>query len=165
MTVIAVKVEEDKVTIASDSQTTYGYRKHIKENTTKLTRISDDFIVGSSGLAKVNQLLELFCETVKPKNNSNREIIRFFKSFEAWLDKEASSKLDTNNFLFILDKKVFHFDEYYLLEIKDYYAIGSGSDYALVALELGQSAERAVQSACKLDIFCNEPVKTFEVLF
>lgn len=40
----------------------------------------------------------------------------------------------------------------------EYYAIGSGADFALGAMAMGASAERAVEVACSLDPHCGAPV-------
>ncbi len=42
----------------------------------------------------------------------------------------------------------------------DFYAIGSGSPYALAAMHLGCSAEQAVKTACELDVFTGGEVDT-----
>ena len=41
----------------------------------------------------------------------------------------------------------------------EYYAIGSGCEYAMGALEMGATAADAVLVACKLDVNCAKPVQ------
>jgi ATP-dependent protease HslVU (ClpYQ) peptidase subunit len=166
MSVIAVKITKEKIQIASDSQTTQNYQKIIKteKSTTKLMQF-DDCVVGTCGYTKTNQLLALFFETNKIKDNSEREIIRFFKSFEDWLLKETNDKdgLTQNQFLLIKDKRVFQFYDYFLEEITDCYAIGSGTYWALTALQLGADVKKAVEIACQNDLYCHAPVKLIEI--
>lgn len=45
----------------------------------------------------------------------------------------------------------------------DYFAIGSGEEYALGALEMGASAEQAVRVACKHDIWSQEPIMVMDL--
>lgn len=40
----------------------------------------------------------------------------------------------------------------------DFYAIGSGCDYALGAMEMGADAKTAVEVACKLDVWSDCPI-------
>lgn len=42
----------------------------------------------------------------------------------------------------------------------DYFAIGSGDSYALGAMAMGASAERAVEVACDLDVWSEGPITT-----
>jgi 20S proteasome alpha/beta subunit len=44
-----------------------------------------------------------------------------------------------------------------------YFAIGSGADFALGALEAGMSAKGSVLLACRLDVWSDEPVEILEL--
>ena len=43
-------------------------------------------------------------------------------------------------------------------EIKEFAAIGHGREFALAALHLGQSVHDAIKVACRLDLYCEEPI-------
>lgn len=44
-----------------------------------------------------------------------------------------------------------------------YYAIGSGREFALGAMEMGASAAEAVRVACKLDVWSADPIMVLDV--
>lgn len=48
-------------------------------------------------------------------------------------------------------------------EKNDYYAIGTGEDFALGAMEAGADAVRALEVAAKLDIYTSLPMKIMEL--
>jgi ATP-dependent protease HslVU (ClpYQ) peptidase subunit len=124
----------------------------------------DDLIIGSAGSCAIFNLLPIFLETNKLASNSQNDIIRFFKSYEDWLKKETSDKsLNTNDFIIIKDRKAFKFSNYYLAEITDYWAIGSGLTWALSVLALDMSVEKALEAGCKLDLYCSKPIKIIEI--
>jgi ATP-dependent protease HslVU (ClpYQ) peptidase subunit len=167
MSVIAVKIESDKILIGSDSQTTRGdYMKYIVEPGGKSCKLQqfEDLIVGAVGMAKTIQLMGLFLETNKLKNSSEIEVVRFFKSFEDWLKKEVGDgDISHSSFLIVKDNRVLEFSDYYVREIQDYWAIGSGSVWALPVLSLGYSLPEALEAACKLDLYCSGPIKIIEI--
>lgn len=161
MSVIAVKITEKEIVIGADTQTTHGY--YMKSDKTQggqaMGKIYNfgDTILGSVGSAMTLQLFCLFLETNKLKNGTEREIVRLFKEFETWMKKEADSnyRLCNNHFFVVADKKVFLFNDYYVKEIHDFWSIGSGSIWALPALELGATVKKAVEVACKFDLYCS----------
>jgi len=44
-------------------------------------------------------------------------------------------------------------------KVTSYMAIGAGQTYALAALYLGQTAEKAVETAIELSIYCAYPIR------
>jgi hypothetical protein len=64
-------------------------------------------------------------------------------------------------FILIFKKKAFNFDDYYLREVVDYCAIGSGSDAAMGAMSLGHSAKDGAKAACNTNVYCSEPILSF----
>lgn len=169
MSVIAVKIESDRILIGSDTQTTRGdfmkYNTGPETGSCKLQQF-DDLIIGSVGSAKTIRLLGLFLETNKLKDSSEIEIVRFFKSFEDWLRKETGDgNISRNEFLIVKDSRALEFSNYYIQEIQDYWSIGSGSIWALPVLALGYSLQEALDAACKLDLYCSGPIKIIEIPF
>jgi ATP-dependent protease HslVU (ClpYQ) peptidase subunit len=163
MSVIAIKVTDKQIVIGSDTQVThYGVFKS-NDDDAKLLQF-DDLIIGSAGSCKVFNLLPIFLETNKLKSNSDSDIIRFFKNYESWLKKETNvDSIHGNNFLIVKDKKAFEFSNYYLREITDYWAIGSGLPWALAILALDMTVEKALEASCKLDLYCSKPIKIIEI--
>ena len=168
MSVVAIKINKTEITIASDTQTTSN--GHMKfdgsqnlQHICKLEKFGD-IIIGSVGSAKTIQLMGMFLETNKLKTPEERELVRFFKEFESWLKKETGDNEGINNnaFIVVFKNKAFYFDSFYIREIIDYWAIGSGSIWALPTLEMGHSVETAVEMACKFDLYCSSPVKTIK---
>jgi len=47
--------------------------------------------------------------------------------------------------------------------VEKFEAIGAGSDFALAALFLGKDSREAVEVACQLSIYCEEPIISFEM--
>lgn len=45
----------------------------------------------------------------------------------------------------------------------DFFAIGTGREYALGAMEMGASAPEAVRVACKLDVWSQDPIMVIDV--
>jgi ATP-dependent protease HslVU (ClpYQ) peptidase subunit len=162
MSIIAVKVNKDKIKIASDSQSTRGFEKENAD--TKIIQ-SDDLIVGCVGLTKVRYLLELFLETNKLKDNSEREVARFFNEFDKWLRIETNGSVNfqNNEFLLIKNKKVMYFNNFEIEEVKTFYCIGSGRIWAFTALELGADIEKAIRIACDYSLYCSGAVKLIEI--
>lgn len=163
MTVIAVKKEKDCIYLWSDLQTTYWYNK--EKSQWKITKVNDSFYIWSAWFSKINNLVGLFCENYKLKDNTEREIIRFFNNFENRLDKETNkSTLKDNNFIIVSDWKIYNFNDFYLKEIDDFYAIWSWWDKALMWFELWMNIEKVLKAVCKYDLYCNEPIQIFKIL-
>lgn len=49
------------------------------------------------------------------------------------------------------------------MECGEFCAIGSGAEYAIVALSCGKSAVEAVKEACKWDVFSGGKIKSYSV--
>jgi ATP-dependent protease HslVU (ClpYQ) peptidase subunit len=81
------------------------------------------------------------------------------REFASYLSEVKSApKFEDAIFIVVHKGKAFFLGGYFVREINDYYAIGAGMDYALAALYLGASVEKAIKTACELSIFCEGPV-------
>lgn len=163
MSVVATKVTDQEIIIAADSITTRGSTQ--AKNAAKLFETDSGVIIGGCGLSEQTILLRLFLETHVPKVPSEDALLELFSEFHDWLRKKTGNngyQLD-NHFHFVFSGKAFSIHEYCIREIKDYHAIGAGMDYALAALYLGQSPERAVEAATELSIYCEKPVVVFRM--
>ena len=161
MSVVAVKITKDKITIGADSILVSGWTQE-KNKLAKLNEING-MIVGDVGDAQEGALFLVFSKTRKPREASVDALVEFMSDFQDWMeDKIGESKLN-NQYIIIIDKKVFMMEGFFIKEITDYTAIGAGMDFALSALYLGNSVEESIKAACHLSIYCEEPVNIIEI--
>lgn len=160
MSVVALKVYEDRIEMSADSITVQGDTKEGKY--TKMYSIGS-IVFGSSGYLRESEMFRIFCQTHSPSNSSVEGILDFFNEFESWLGKRYNIKELTNSYLLIHKKNAFLFDSYCCLNIKDFDAIGAGYKFARTALYLDKTTKEACEIACKLSVYCEPPVITIIV--
>lgn len=169
MSVIAVKITKNEIIIGSDTQATKsGYMKFdATQNGQTLCKLEqfENLIIGAVGDSRMIRLMPLFLITNKLGNATEMEIVRFFHKFESWLKIEISVNIDIskNAFLVVFENKVFEFQNYFIREIKEFWAMGSGAKWALPALELGADVKKAVEVACKFDLYCSGEPKILTI--
>lgn len=162
MSVVAAKVYEDKIVLGADSQSTSYW--HNKNSTNKIYKISDDFVIGGVGYTSHNQMMSMFCETNKPADNRKRDVLEFIVQYNEWMRKKDDQYRPYNSWLMAFKGKAFWItDDLLVQEIKDYFAIGSGHEYAKAGLHLGKTVKESVKVACDLTVFCGEPIEVYEV--
>jgi ATP-dependent protease HslVU (ClpYQ) peptidase subunit len=161
MSVVAVKVTEDKITIGADSIIAYGWTQE-KDKLAKLEEVNG-MIIGSVGLAQEGALLRVYCRTRKPRSADDESIIDFMSEFQDWMKAKIDATEIENDYILVFDKKVFLMNGFYVKEITDYTAIGAGMDFALSALYLGNSVKQSIKSACHLSVYCEEPINIIKV--
>ena len=89
MSVIAVKVEKNKIVIGSDSASTKGSQQIINTNNDnnghwcKLVKVKN-MIVGGVGSSKENFQFQIFCKTHEPKDETTESISDFIVEFSEW---------------------------------------------------------------------------------
>ena len=101
---------------------------------------------------------------------SGMSAIKF--AFKEWVEKgcPADDKplLEGNFGIILINKKVCWYygeKELYPTEITEpFWAVGSGADYALGAMAMGADAIKAVEIACKFDVYCGGGVDSFDVM-
>ena len=160
MSVVAVRVNKDKIEFAADSICIWGYTK--RNNFAKLTEINQ-MIIGGVGEAEENNLLFVFAQTHSPLDNTEKAIRDFFFEFGKWKSELHLDFESKNNYLFGYKGKAFQIANLFVQEVKDYAAIGAGQDYALSALYLEHSAKEAVKVACELSCYVSEPIITLSM--
>lgn len=159
MSVIAVKVEADKITIAADS---IIIKDDLKRTNFQKLRDLGHIIVGGCGSAEELSLFFEFAKCSKDKLTSDYAVQKFMNKFSAFKRAYTDDNKINNAYIIIYDKHVYEVDGMFVQEVKDYTAIGEGEAYALAALHLGHDVE-AVQAACKFSCFVSEPIVSFEV--
>jgi len=165
MSVIACRVLDDRIVVASDSIVVRGWSqtKGNNLNFSKLVEVNG-FILGGVGYAAELSLFRIFCMTHSPDDMSESALLRFMVEFSRWRSNNSDSGAVDNTYIFVGDGKAFVLDGFFVQEIKDYWAIGAGRDFAMTAFYFGRNAREAVEVACELSIYCELPVISFEVL-
>lgn len=165
MSVVAVRKNGSAITIGADSIRVSSWAgTQEKDKLAKLFPISKDMIVGAVGSAAAGALFREFVQNHLPKSNTEYGWTMLMSDFANYLNElKNAPKFEESSFITVYRKKVFFLDGYFVREIKDYYAIGAGMDYALAALYLGSSVKEAIEAACHLSIFCERPVNVIEL--
>lgn len=162
MSVVALKVEKDKIRIASDSIRVYGATQE-KDKAAKLIKVND-IIIGQSGQSRDVQYMSIFAQSHQPKEATEDYVLQFVVEFVEWCKKkDPGYNMNSDFFIIYRGKAFFISSDFFQREITTYYAIGAGADYALAALYLGQEVEKAVETACELSIYCEPPINLMEV--
>ena len=161
MSVVAVKVTKNKITIGADSILVSGYTQE-KDKLAKLNKVNG-MVIGDVGDAQEGALFLLFCKTRKPSEASVGGLVEFMSEFQDWLDKKTGEAKLSNEYILIIEKKAFMMEGFFIKEVTDYTSIGAGMDFALSALYLGKSVKDSIKAACHLSVYCEEPINIIEV--
>lgn len=161
MSVVAVKVTKNKITIGADSILVSGWTQE-KDKLAKLNKVNG-MVIGDVGDAQEGALFLLFCKTRKPSEASVGGLVEFMSEFQDWLDKKTGEAKLSNEYILIIEKKVFMMEGFFIKEVTDYTSIGAGMDFALSALYLGNSVKDSIKAACHLSVYCEEPINIIEV--
>jgi ATP-dependent protease HslVU (ClpYQ) peptidase subunit len=163
MTCIAIKKVKGGFEIAADSQTSWGGHKFpTKENNTsfgyegKLFEVNE-MTIGCAGSVSNTQMLAIYAKSHKPKDMNTDDILDWFVEFKFWAAKKFDIKQDEISLHCIIHsrKKAFTvFDFLECHEVKEFDAVGSGMFLAIGAMDVGASAEDAVNVAIKYDKHC-----------
>jgi ATP-dependent protease HslVU (ClpYQ) peptidase subunit len=145
--------------MAADSITTRGYIQ-TKGQTTDHVKLyeTNEMVIGGVGSAEENSLFRLFAETHRPSSPEELSMLEFISEFSEWKKKKTDNAALKNSFLIGFQGTVFHVEHWHVSKIKSYMAIGAGMSFALAALYLGHSAEKAVETAIELSTQCEEPI-------
>lgn len=164
MTVIAVKKENNKIIIWSDSQWTMWSHKSNLQDNTKLFNLWD-IIFWSSWLFSESNFMNIYLLENKPTLKTEIDFAKFFCNFEKWLSVQTNWNINKseNSYIFIVNWKIFKIWKFEIIEIKDFRAIWSGWIQALMGLELWFDVEKTLKAVCKYDLFCNEPINIIEI--
>lgn len=161
MSVVAVKITENEITIGADSIIVSGWTQE-KDKLAKLIQVND-LVIGDVGSAQEGALFFLFCKTRKPREASTDAIIEFMSDFQDWLDKKIGENKIGNQYIIVFNKKVFNVEGFYVKEVVDYSAIGAGMDFAITCLALGHSVEKAIEMSCHFSIYCELPANIITI--
>lgn len=164
MSVIAVKIYDDKIKIAADSIVVRGDSKRTDNGFSKLAKVNS-MIIGGSGYCEELSLMYHYSETHKPASASEKDVLAFMVEFSKYESEIASSSNIKNDYIIVYDNKAFSVSGLFVNEVKNYDAIGAGMDFANAALYLGHNPKEAVKVACELSCFVADPIVEYEVKF
>lgn len=162
MTVICAKVHPSTIEFAADRQVTSGWRRKLVGETTlgKLHQVNG-VTFGSAGFKAESQWFGLFCQTHKPERSDESAIAAFMLEFTDWMKKKNGEFKSQNQYLIAFEDNLFRvYDGLSVFLVPEYAAIGSGEDYAIAALYLGELPEKAAEVAGQLCLGCNIQIDT-----
>jgi ATP-dependent protease HslVU (ClpYQ) peptidase subunit len=166
MTTIVAVESKHLATIVAESYTTYGDRPYYHPDVKKITK-SGSWLLAASGDARACDIITNVWKPPSPRGNKNLHIFvstTVIKSLRKILSENEYTqqpKDDGFDLLMILNGQVFHItNDFTLLKsINGLYGIGSGSAYALGAIEAGADIVQAVRIAIELDINSGGPIQ------
>ncbi len=159
MSVVACKITDSGYEIAADSITVRGITQ--TKNQTDHVKLyeTNGMVIGGVGSAEENSLMRLFAETHRPSGADEYSILDFLSEFVEWKKKKTDNNSTfRNSFMIGFQGCVFTAEQWHVHKINTYMAIGAGMSYALAALYLGHSAEKAVETAIELSTQCEAPI-------
>lgn len=160
MTVIAARKTAEEIIFAADTLISDGYIKSTPSDIihSKLFQ-QNDMVIGTTGDCYEGTMMELFSRNHKPVDSSRLGVIDFLVEFREWVRKKESGYSPKNGFLIAFDHKLFRvYGGLEVYEVQEFDAIGAGRDFAKAALHLGHTPHEAVEVACKLSLYCSEPI-------
>jgi len=172
MTICVVKINKENIEIVTDSRISSwsGRREDLQAlEVMKSEKINNDLYVAIAGWPSTIDYIKLYLEkdpSVLSKKTGKSSVLKFMIGFVHFLKESIPNSspdqlLPDFHIIIVYHNMCF---KYYsgggsLIDIKNFSAIGSGSSFALTALHLGKSATEAVKIACKLDAYCDLPVR------
>jgi len=159
MSVVACKITDNGYEIAADSITVRGITQ--TKNQTDHVKLyeTNGMVIGGVGSAEENSLMRLFAETHRPSGADEYSILDFLSEFVEWKKKKTDNNNSfKNSFMIGFQGCVFTAEQWHVHKVNSYMAIGAGMSYALAALYLGHSAEKAVETAIELSTQCEAPI-------
>lgn len=171
MSVIAVYVTNQKIILGGDTQTTYGHYKMLESYYGKIFDINGTYI-GGVGTCFEIQFFRRFLEEKKlrqgfTEKDFNDLMLDFYTYFRHHTKDEVNGI--QCSYILVHDNKAFLFQNWLIREVEQFEAIGSGGETARTAyqvfkkLEQEPDIEKILSVTCKIDLYCHEPLKIFEI--
>lgn len=188
MSIIVAVCKNDQTVVATDSLTTFGddAQVPVDNSQTSKMRAVGSAIIGASGWAVYDRIMDDFLDDRASESlECESTIFAFF--LDLWKDlhekypfvNDQAQSRDTpfgdldSTFLIASRGGIFRVaHDMDVCRFAQYYAIGSGADYALGAIDImylepALSAEmiarRAVETACRFDVHCGGPTEVMSV--
>lgn len=145
--------------IASDGQVSFGDRIE-QYNLKKVRKINGCLVGGAGRLASVLQFFTWFQEW------SDAQQVQGDAPHVKVFVPEGIDDEDFNGLVVFADEVVFFYEggkKSYELTGQNYFAIGSGADFALAAMDAGASADEAIAVAINRDVYSGGEIFTEEL--
>lgn len=186
MSIVIAVSKNGQTVMAADTQSNFGSRAMPRDNqfSSKIRRVGDA-LLGRTGWGIYENILDdVLAEGQPPDLAARPEVFRFFTEVWKTLRQRYSFVTDRSgrkdspfgdmggSFLIARPGVVFYVSPNLgVSEFRQYFAIGSGSDYALGALyqlydgpdDAEQLARRAVETASALNVHCGGGVELIEL--
>ena len=167
MTTIVGIEYPDRVEMMADSQISYLNRSFHHDDIVKIVKL-EDYLFGICGHFVAMQTIQNFWNPPKVPKKLKGSLLSFvitqvIPSLKDIIEEHslAFNKEDQDSFCILLAVKgqLFEIDQDFSVSRnnKNRYAIGTGADFALGALDAGSSIDQAMIIAASLDIFTAEP--------
>lgn len=160
MTVIAAKIEKDKIVMSCDSLVTRGWHSKSTGYDDKII-VGPDFLIGIAGLARTSALMQVFSKNHPLASGSLERMVEWCYEFTEYCNKHVKKwDQNANNCILAHEKRLVILENWTPLEVTDYCAIGSGYQHAEAAMYLGCSTREAVDVAINMAYGCGGNIIT-----
>ena len=162
MSVIAARVYKQAIVIVSDS---ILLKDDLKRTTSfkKLQKINGNIIGGSGVVEEVYLMFDFVKADHWPEAASEAAVLRFVRQFSSYKEEVTGTNTIDGCYLLVVNKHLYEVDGFFVQEVTDYTAIGSGESYAITALHLGHTPEEAVEVTCELCCSTGGPLIMYDV--
>lgn len=158
MSVIAARKYNDGIVMAADSITLFGQTKDTENLRIKLKKFTPNFMVGAAGTSRETGMFYNYLDTHKLSAPTEAAVLNLMVEFIEFAKKFDQKFWTENEYLIAYKDALFYTCDLDVIEVKEYAAVGCGSDYALTALHLGKGPFDAVKAACELCAFTAIPI-------
>lgn len=159
MSVVACRITENGYEIAADSITVRGITQTKSQTDHVKLYETNEMVIGGVGSAEENSLMRLYAETHRPSAADEYSLLEFISEFVEWKKRKTDNNtIFRNAFIIGYQGSVFAVEHWHVHKVNSYMAIGAGMSYALAALYLGHTAEKAVETAIELSTQCEAPI-------
>lgn len=176
MSIIAFKIEDDRIIVGADGRCMNGDNRIITEDFRKIKLINDDTVFGSVGLAMTTDMFAEYLEKTSYDSselNNNNDFMRIMYGFQKWLSDEFGWDDETVKEFggFLMINPHYHGVAYYDDNAKPYVtdfvgnsgAIGATSIYTGALIENGFTIEEAIKASAKKYTSINDNVTIIEI--
>ena len=175
MSVIAFKVSENKIQVASDG-ICISDDKIVTNNFKKIIKVSDSLIIGVTGVADTTGIFEKFVRSNSfafEHSDNVTDLLPLFKRFKDYISSNFGYSDETIKEFggFLVANKVFHGVFYYdanlspycTKEYEDIGAFGSTGIYTSALLDCGIGLEEAIKKSAEKFTSINDNVTVLEI--
>lgn len=166
--VVVMKTDDEHILVADSAMSTPSF-VNIKAGV-KIHRIGEDVILGFCGNPEVLTMFKAHVQenpigAVETFDESRA--YAYMSDFYDYIGTKGFSVMgeSAENFevAIITPWRILVIERYFVQEVENYFAIGSGDEVAKSALHLGKSAEEAATVACELTPWCSLPLTTCRI--